>query len=410
MHRQRCRRRGHHRRRVPNPAPGAVSVAGLHVHAGCCIISRWSTSGSSGRPGSPAPSCCGCARSTPTSTCGWPPATPRPARRWRTCTRASGRPTPDLTFTSYDAAAVDGLDLVFLGLPHGASQAIVPELAGQGRPPRRPGGRLPAPGPGPLPAVVRRGAHGAPELLPDFAYGLPELFRRRDPRRRPRRHARLLPDGRGAGAGAARARRAGRSPTGSSWTPRPACPARVGPPKPNTTFCTVDEDFTAYGLLDHRHTPEMEQVLGASVLFTPHLAPMNRGILATCYARPTGRRPPPTRCSTACGSAYADEPFVVVTDGSPSTKATLGSNCAHVTARLRRAHRLGGGDRRHRQPHQGRVGCRGAVRQPPPRPPRGHRPPHRGRVPVSGRRRDGSGRVHRARASRAGSSRRAIPT
>ena len=53
-------------------------------------------------------------------------------------------------------------------------------------------------------------------------------------------------------------------------------------------FCTVDEDFTAYGLLDHRHTPEIEQEIGAQVLFTPHLAPMSRGILATCYARPTG--------------------------------------------------------------------------------------------------------------------------
>ena len=67
------------------------------------------------------------------------------------------------------------------------------------------------------------------------------------------------------------------------------------PPKPNTTFCTVDEDFTAYGLLDHRHTPEIEQASSRrrQVLFTPHLAPMNRGILATCYARPDRRRPPP---------------------------------------------------------------------------------------------------------------------
>ncbi len=65
------------------------------------------------------------------------------------------------------------------------------------------------------------------------------------------------------------------------------------PPKPTTSFCTVDEDFTAYGVLDHRHTPEIEQnlshaaVADVQVLFTPHLAPMNRGILATCYARPT---------------------------------------------------------------------------------------------------------------------------
>ena len=76
----------------------------------------------------------------------------------------------------------------------------------------------------------------------------------------------------------------------------------------------------------------MEQILGATVLFTPHLAPMNRGILATCYARPTG-----TTSTVALldllRQAYADEPFVVVTETSPSTKATLGSNCAHVTAR-----------------------------------------------------------------------------
>src|ERR1041384_6284933 len=76
----------------------------------------------------------------------------------------------------------------------------------------------------------------------------------------------------------------------------------------------------------------MEMLLGASVLFTPHLAPMNRGILATCYARPT------SACTTAeaidvLRAAYDDEPFVVVTDGSPSTKATFGSNTAHVTAR-----------------------------------------------------------------------------
>src|SRR5207237_7957043 len=53
-----------------------------------------------------------------------------------------------------------------------------------------------------------------------------------------------------------------------------------------THFGTANEDFTAYGLLSHRHTPEIEQVLSTRVLFTPHLAPMTRGILATCYAKP----------------------------------------------------------------------------------------------------------------------------
>ena len=98
-------------------------------------------------------------------------------------------------------------------------------------------------------------------------------------------------------------------------------------------FGSVDEDFTAYGLLTHRHTPEIEQALGATALFTPHLAPMVRGILATCYARPARD----LTTADALGilrDAYGGEPFVVVTDEPPSTKATSGSNCAHVTARV----------------------------------------------------------------------------
>ena len=98
-------------------------------------------------------------------------------------------------------------------------------------------------------------------------------------------------------------------------------------------FCTADEDVTAYGLLDHRHTPEIEQEVGARVLFTPHLAPLNRGILATCYARPAGATSTAALLD-ALSAHYRDEPFVYVSETSPSTKATLGSNMAHVTARF----------------------------------------------------------------------------
>jgi len=103
--------------------------------------------------------------------------------------------------------------------------------------------------------------------------------------------------------------------------------------KPNTTFCTVDEDFLAYGLEGHRHTPELDQNLGATVRFTPHLVPMSRGILATCYARPTGATSTAELRAALC-EAYGDAPFVVVRDDSPNTKATLGANTAHVTALL----------------------------------------------------------------------------
>ncbi|MEO7428581.1 MAG: N-acetyl-gamma-glutamyl-phosphate reductase [Acidimicrobiales bacterium] len=238
---------------------------------------------------------------------------------------------PNLVFSPYDADAAAGADLVFLGLPHGASQAIVPELIGKV-------GHLVD-----LAADFRLQdaslypqwygePHTAPELLADFAYGLPELFR-----------SDILAASHVAVPGcyptaaslalAPLVRSGAIEPTGVIVDAASGVSGAGRPPKPATTFCAVDEDFTAYGLLDHRHTPEIEQVTGASVLFTPHLAPMSRGILATCYARPA------TATSTAMlldrlRNAYADEPFIVVTDGSPSTKATLGSNCAHLTARF----------------------------------------------------------------------------
>ena len=237
---------------------------------------------------------------------------------------------PDLVFAPYDPADLAGLDLVFLGLPHGSSQAIVPELLGKVGHLVDLAADFRLQDPSLYPRWYGE-AHTAPELLPEFAYGLPELFREEI-------------------KGAAHVATPGCYPTAASLALAPLVRAGVvetsgiivdaasgvsgagRSPKATTSFCAVDEDFTAYGLLDHRHTPEMEQVLGASVLFTPHLAPMSRGILATCYARPTGAS------STAAllelqRAAYAAEPFVVVLEGSPSTKATLGSNTAHVTAR-----------------------------------------------------------------------------
>ena len=84
---------------------------------------------------------------------------------------------------------------------------------------------------------------------------------------------------------------------------------------------------------DSRHTPEIEQTLGTPVLFTPHLVPMNRGILATCYAQPASASSTDDLLSVL-HDFYADEPFVHVAEQLPTTKATLGSNSAHVSARF----------------------------------------------------------------------------
>jgi N-acetyl-gamma-glutamyl-phosphate reductase len=237
----------------------------------------------------------------------------------------------DLTFASWDPSLLDDVELVFLGLPHGASQTVVPALVDAGV------------------AIVDLAAdfrlgdaalypqwygeeHTAPHLLDRFTYGLPELYRDDIASST----AVAVPGCYPTAANLALAPfvlGGVVEPTGIIVDAASGVSGAGRPPKPNTTFCTVDEDFVAYGLLDHRHTPEIEQVLGASVLFTPHLAPMNRGILATCYARPTGELTS-AEAIEVLRDRYGDEPFVVVTEGSPSTKATLGANTAHVTARV----------------------------------------------------------------------------
>ena len=267
---------------------------------------------------------------------------------------------PSLTYAPTDPSELDGLDLVFLALPHGQSQQLMADLI-----PRvatvvdlAADFRLSDPSLYPL---WYGETHRAPELLGRFVYGLPELDR-------DQLHGAHLIAAPGCYPTAALLAlapliRAGVVAGPTAGTPAPALIVDAASgvsgagraPKDNLHFGAVDEDFVAYGLLGHRHTAEMEQGLGAPVLFTPHLAPMVRGILATCYARPSGPGPGPgadpgpghdpgsdNHPATLTTSdvldvlhqAYDDEPFVTVTDGPPSTKATSGSNCAHVTARV----------------------------------------------------------------------------
>jgi N-acetyl-gamma-glutamyl-phosphate reductase len=96
----------------------------------------------------------------------------------------------------------------------------------------------------------------------------------------------------------------------------------------------VNEDVSAYGLLKHTHLPEMRQTLSAlagrpaSLTFTPHLIPMTRGILATCYAR---GRIDTNQALTAARRYYDGKPFVRVVDQPPHTKWALGSNLCFVS-------------------------------------------------------------------------------
>jgi N-acetyl-gamma-glutamyl-phosphate reductase len=176
-------------------------------------------------------------------------------------------------------------------------------------------------------------AHVAPELVPEFVFGLPELFRETLKDAKKIAVPGCYPTA--ASLAVAPFVRAGAVETSGIIVDAASGVSGAGHSLTEAThFSTADENFTAYGLLNHRHTPEIEQATGASVIFTPHLAPMTRGILATCYMRPSGSLISSTESAIdLLRSAYEGEPFVVVSERSPSTKATAGSNTAHLTAR-----------------------------------------------------------------------------
>jgi N-acetyl-gamma-glutamyl-phosphate reductase len=243
---------------------------------------------------------------------------------------------PDLTLDPLDPAALDGLDVVFLALPHGESQRLVPQLLD------RVGHVVDLGADFRLPAVTYEQWYGqpheAPDLLPRFAFGLPELFRDH-----------LTPDRAVAAPGC--------YPTAAALALAPLLATGLADPtglivnaasgisgrgrglSDASLFAEANETVQPYSLLTHRHTGEIEFALTAvhrapvSVLFTPHLVPITRGLVASCYAHPAA-----TGLSTAglldtYRDFYAHEPFVTILDEPPTTKATLGSNSAQLTVR-----------------------------------------------------------------------------
>ena len=111
--------------------------------------------------------------------------------------------------------------------------------------------------------------------------------------------------------------------------------------KVDNLFCEVNENMKAYGVATHRHTPEIEEQLGyacgekITINFTPHLVPMNRGILATAYA---SLRKDVTyeEVKAIYDKYYADEKFVRVLekDVCPQTKWVEGSNYVDVNFKI----------------------------------------------------------------------------
>jgi N-acetyl-gamma-glutamyl-phosphate reductase len=238
-----------------------------------------------------------------------------------------GRSCAGAKIERFDERALDGVDLVFAALPHGQSQKIAAAILDRAIPFVDLGAdfRLNDA------AAYERWyghAHEAPELLPSFVYGIPELDRD------------AIRDATAVAAAGCYATAAilalkpfvdaGLVELGNLIVDAVSGVSGAGrEAKEATGFCTVTESFSAYGLLNHRHTAEMEMALGGTLLFTPHLAPMSRGILASCYGSATANCDP----LDVLQHAYADEPFVHVSAEPPATKWVAGSNAAQLTAR-----------------------------------------------------------------------------
>lgn len=194
----------------------------------------------------------------------------------------------DMVCTHLDVEKVAAnADLVFTALPHQAAMAVIPGLLDAGckvidlsadyrlRDPQL--------------YAEWYAPHTSPELLSEAVYGLPELYRKEIPAARLIANPGCYPTS--VALGVAPLLLAGMidpdtliidSKSGTSGAGRSA---KVG-----SLYCEVNEGFKAYGVGNHRHTPEIEQTLSdlarqeVKVSFTPHLLPVNRGILSTCYA------------------------------------------------------------------------------------------------------------------------------
>lgn len=244
----------------------------------------------------------------------------------------------DVRCEDLDAAAIaERADVVFGCLPHGASMAAVPELLERGC-------RvvdLSADYRLNDPAVYAEWyglTHTDPERTKTSIYGLPELFADRI------RNATFIAN---PGCytstsilGLAPLLVKGLiEPRGIIIDAKSGVSGAGRSPRLTSHFPEVNESFVAYSVGRHRHTPEIEQVLSQAsgqsveVIFTPHLVPMDRGILATIYATPT-QSVGEDELLNVYREFYAGKPFVRVVEHIPATKDSAGTNFCDITLRV----------------------------------------------------------------------------
>jgi N-acetyl-gamma-glutamyl-phosphate reductase len=227
-------------------------------------------------------------------------------------------------------------DCVFCCLPHGASASAVAELMPRGK------------------KIIDLSAdyrlksaavyaewygleHADPGRLSEAVYGLPEIYRERIQRAQLVANPGCYPTS--AILALAPLLRAGAIlPRGIIVDSKSGVSGAGRDPKAHLHFPECNESVSAYGVGTHRHMPEIDQVLShvadseIRVVFTPHLIPMDRGILSTCYAEPTGEFDDNSLLDVI-KTFYANERFIRATPNLPTTKNVAGTNFCDITVR-----------------------------------------------------------------------------
>lgn len=224
------------------------------------------------------------------------------------------------------------LDLLFLALPHGVSQTFVRENITKGL-------RIID-----LSGDFRLGSkeayeewygmeHTCPELLEQAVYGLPEIFREEISKTQLVANPGCYPTSAILGI-LPLIRYDIKKKQVINIDSKSGVTGAGAKPSPSTHYPSVNDNIRAYKVGDHRHTPEIEEVLGkvgmiGAVQFTPHLMPVSRGILTTITAR-TKDRIMREQLKNAFEVCFKDEPFIRIRNEAPSVLDVRGSNYCDI--------------------------------------------------------------------------------
>lgn len=223
-----------------------------------------------------------------------------------------------------DVGAVAAGDLVAVAYPHAEAAALVSDLVDRGARVLDVSADHRLRDPALYPAVYGF-EHPRPDLLAEAVYGLPERYR-------------------DAIAGARVVANPGCYPEASLLALLPlrdrvsdvVIDAKSGvsgagrTPTDAVHYSRAADNVSPYKVYAHRHAPEIEQELGQPVTFTPHLVPVDRGLLSTCYARLEGATPHQDDVLGLYRDFYAGHPFVEVVDAPPGMRAVQRTNYAQV--------------------------------------------------------------------------------